>query len=201
MTAPGPNGFEDEAELGEFIGARAASRAAAASPSSTISGSSRVWRGDAVRRQRLLHPLIDEPLMGGMLVDEHDAVGGLGEDVGAVQLRARRAERIRSGGLVRRRPASARAGAAKTLRSAAQIGIAGFGQRQGARAAEMRNAARSQHAAPAAAGAKGAKRRGSDRRRGAMPGGGERLPATRRRSVRAPGRVAKPHLGLGRDGH
>ena len=42
---------------------------------------------DAVPGERFLHALIDEPLMRGMLIDEHDAGRGLGQDIGAVQLR------------------------------------------------------------------------------------------------------------------
>ena len=45
-------------------------------------------------RQRRLHALIDQPLMRRVLIDDDDAVGGLRDDVGLVQLRPRRAERI-----------------------------------------------------------------------------------------------------------
>ena len=35
---------------------------------------------------------MDKPLVGGMLIDEHDAGRGLGQNIGAVQLRPRRTE-------------------------------------------------------------------------------------------------------------
>ena len=48
---------------------------------------------DAGLLQRRLHALVDDALMRGVLVDDHDAVARLRHDVGLVQLRARRAER------------------------------------------------------------------------------------------------------------
>ena len=52
-----------------------------------------------------LQALVDEALMRGMLVDDDDAVGRLRDDIGLVQLRARRAERCvfgrRDGGVRR----------------------------------------------------------------------------------------------------
>ncbi len=47
----------------------------------------------AATRQRRLHPLVDQPLMGGVLVDDHHAVAGLRHDIGLVDLGARGAER------------------------------------------------------------------------------------------------------------
>ena len=84
---------------------------------------------DAMRRQRLLHALVDEPLMRGVLVDQDDAGRGLGQDVGAVQLRPRGAER-------RLRRATALGGvvglgaAAVGAAVGREKGVAGFGQRQ-----------------------------------------------------------------------
>ncbi len=49
--------------------------------------------GDAVALQRGLQPLIDKALMGGVLVHEDEAVAGLGEDIGLVQLRPGGTER------------------------------------------------------------------------------------------------------------
>lgn len=52
---------------------------------------------DAIAGRLLFQRLIDEALMGGVLVDEDNPVFGLGDDVGAVQLRARRAQRTFGG--------------------------------------------------------------------------------------------------------
>ena len=49
---------------------------------------------DAAIGQRLFHPLIDQPFMGGVLVDNNDAVFGLGHDIGFVQLGAGDAELV-----------------------------------------------------------------------------------------------------------
>ena len=57
-------------------------------------GQQQALAGDPARRERRLHALVDQPLVGGMLVDQHHAVAGLGEDVGVMQLRARRAQRM-----------------------------------------------------------------------------------------------------------
>lgn len=48
---------------------------------------------DPVSRHRSLHPLHDKPFMGGMLVDQGDAVTGLGHNIGSVELRPRRAKK------------------------------------------------------------------------------------------------------------
>ena len=48
---------------------------------------------DAVTLQRGLHALIDDALVRGVLIDDHDAVARLRHDVSLVQLRARSAER------------------------------------------------------------------------------------------------------------
>ncbi len=53
--------------------------------------------GDAGGVALALQPLIDEALMSRVLVDDDDAVLRLRDDVGAVNLRARRAERRRVG--------------------------------------------------------------------------------------------------------
>jgi hypothetical protein len=55
-----------------------------------------------------LQPLVDEALVRGMLIDDDDAIAGLGHDVGVVQLGPRRAERgieirLRHGGFMRAR--------------------------------------------------------------------------------------------------
>ena len=47
---------------------------------------------DAARGERLLHPLIDEALMRGVLIDDDDAIAGLGNYIGIVDLRPRGAE-------------------------------------------------------------------------------------------------------------
>ena len=48
---------------------------------------------DAGRGDRRFHALVNQPLMRRMLIDDDDAVIGLGDDIGLVQLRPRRAQR------------------------------------------------------------------------------------------------------------
>ncbi len=50
--------------------------------------------GDARTGERGLDALVDQPLVGRVLIDDDDAVLGLGDDVGLVNLAARRAQRI-----------------------------------------------------------------------------------------------------------
>ncbi len=52
---------------------------------------------DAAGRHLGLHALIDQALMGGVLVDDDHAIAGLGDDIGLVHLAAGRAERIVDG--------------------------------------------------------------------------------------------------------
>ena len=49
--------------------------------------------GDAAIFQRALHPLINQTFMGGMLIHDHHTIGGLGHDIGFMQLRAGKAQR------------------------------------------------------------------------------------------------------------
>ena len=62
--------------------------------SSTTSGISSPWRAMPPAARSALQALVDEALVGGVLVDDDDAVPGLGDDVGLVELRAGRAERM-----------------------------------------------------------------------------------------------------------
>src|SRR6185437_16497667 len=66
---------------------------------------------DAAIAEMLLHPLVDEAFMRGVLVDDDDAALGLRDDIGVVKLRPRGAERImferRGAGLGRRHLAGA----------------------------------------------------------------------------------------------
>ena len=64
-----------------------------ASSSSTTSGSSSACDATPPSGHRRAHPLEHQPLVRGMLVDEHQAVLGLGDDIGARDLPARDAER------------------------------------------------------------------------------------------------------------
>ena len=52
-------------------------------------------------RALAFQPLVDQALMGGMLIDDDDAIARLGDNIGVMQLRARgaerRIERIRQG--------------------------------------------------------------------------------------------------------
>ena len=76
-------GFDDQAELGQFVGAGA-----------DALGFGGIQFDDFGRQQGLardralghlsFHPLIDETFVGRVLVDDDEAVAGLGDDVGAV---------------------------------------------------------------------------------------------------------------------
>ena len=63
----------------------------------------------ALGLELVLQPLVHQPLMGGVLVDDHHALVGLGHDVGLVELRARDAQRIVAVGDARRLASSTRA--------------------------------------------------------------------------------------------
>ena len=92
-TAPGPNGSMARPKRCQFVGARSASRSTSSASSSTISGISRIWRATPDLLERRLHALVDQPLVRGVLIDDHQPVAGLRDDVGVVHLRARGAER------------------------------------------------------------------------------------------------------------
>ena len=59
--------------------------------------------GEAAIGEGLLHPLVDQALMGGVLIDDDERSLGLGDDEGLVHLRPRRAERIAPAHAARRR--------------------------------------------------------------------------------------------------
>ena len=105
-----PSSASSSARGQDALGGRASS--------STTSGISKPWRVTPPCVERLLHALVDQAFVGRVLVDDDDAVGRLGNDIGAVQLRPRRAERV----VIRdRRPCRCRAapaGASRRRRSA-----------------------------------------------------------------------------------
>ena len=114
--------------------------------------------GDAVLGERPLHALIDQPLMRRVLVDDDQPVLGLGDDVGLVDLRPRRAERARERGRVRLRRACASAEGCTTAKAACAASAKPVRQRRiAARPAGATTAS------PAAAGARS--RRPGGRRR------------------------------------
>ena len=134
--------------------------------------------------------------MRGVLVDQHDPVRGLGEDVGAVELGAGGAERRL------RRIGAAGAAAGSVVLDRAAESVAGLGQRERRRGRWKRELPRAcgETAAVRAqlARAKRGQRGGGDRGRGAMAGGGERV-AQRADDQPAHQRgIAKADLGLGR---
>ena len=152
---------------------------------------------DAARRQLMLHALVDETLMGGMLVDDDDAVGGLRHDVGLVQLGARRAERIVArraiGGLWHRR-ARRRRQHALQLRRAVERRI-GRGGRLGEAARQHGTRAPARRRRPRPEAAERGRRHGGG---GAVAGLGQRMLAgADDQPAHQPG-VAEAHLGLGR---
>ncbi len=67
--------------------------------------------------QRRLHALVDDALMRGVLVDDHDAVARLRHDVRLVQLRARRRADGRSGRARPARPPRVRRPSARRYRT------------------------------------------------------------------------------------
>ncbi len=71
---------------------RASSRSQAGSSSSTTSGSSSAWLATPPPCIARAHPLEDEALVRGMLVDEDEPVLGLGDDIGFRDLPAGDAE-------------------------------------------------------------------------------------------------------------
>ena len=118
QSARPPNGSRTSPSRGELAGrveqpARRRRRRARRPRGSAASGRG---RRPAPRR---LQPLVDQPLVRGVLVDDHHAVGGLGDQVGLVQLRPGDAERqvgLGLGGAAAARPAprpSRRSGSAK----------------------------------------------------------------------------------------
>ena len=88
----GSEGFDHQAQLGQLGGAGADAGDFRRVHIHHFGDQQRLAM-DAAIGQRLLHALIDQPLMGGMLVDDDDAVSGLGHDIGFVQLRPGHAQR------------------------------------------------------------------------------------------------------------
>ena len=82
--------------------AAASSRSQSGSSSSTTSGISSAWRATAPPSARGAHPFEHQPLVRGVLVDDHQPVLGLGDDVGRRDLPARDAERVARDRLDRR---------------------------------------------------------------------------------------------------
>ncbi len=75
-----------------------------------------------------LQPFIDQPLMRGMLIDDDQRVSSLGDDEGAVNLRACGAERI-ARTVIFLRHAGARVGARRGDRSEWRLGLLGKAER------------------------------------------------------------------------
>ena len=69
-------------------------------------GDQQPWRLTPPSTSACFDALIDQTFVGGVLIDDHDAVAGLGHDIGVVHLRPRRAQRMFGGGSIRL-PASA----------------------------------------------------------------------------------------------
>ena len=97
-----PEPFEIEAELGEFVGPRFEPVAGRLLQLDDLGDQQRLRR-DPPTGKRGAHPFEHQPFMRGMLVDEHQPVLRLGDDIGLGDLPARDAERMRRG-LRRRRP-------------------------------------------------------------------------------------------------
>ena len=157
--------------------------------------------GDARRRPLFLQPLVDEPLMGGMLIDDDDAVARLGDDIGVVHLRPRRAERGGEVGLAGAIAMGARIGGG---RPGSQSGLRLFGEAgwRGAAGAAAKRASPSGAAgrrrAPKVAPRQRGERRRPAGRRGAMQRRFEALLQSADEEAAHQARIVKAHFGLGR---
>ena len=159
------------------------------------------------RRALALQALVDEALVGGVLVDDDDAVLRLRDDVGAVDLRPRRAERGVGGLGLPEEGAHVRRGRKSRERRLLRLGKArrplerrSLGGRlpagEGGRGPSRRHAIGDEagtrrRADPRAQRVEGA---GAAGRRGAKAGAGERVAqrADDERSARAPDRGSGP---------
>ena len=91
-TAPGPkDSIASPNEASSSL--RSNSRSTVASSISTISGISRICRCTPFFASEAFNLLVDDALMRGVLVHDNEAVAGLRDDIGFVNLRPRRAER------------------------------------------------------------------------------------------------------------
>ena len=189
--------LQHQAHLGQ-LGRACVEPPRAASPSSTTSGSSSTWRFTPSALELRLQPLIDQPLVRGMLVDDHHALGGLRHDIGLVQLRARRAQRIVEAigrGFGRRRMRASADGPPTSNAACAASAKPGASAQPGTRRARgrvagkrrVRRAGQSQRAGRGGSG-RNAREVAHRRSRRAMAGRAPSACAARRRSGRAPGR-------------
>ncbi|MNT36655.1 hypothetical protein D3C72_1727540 [compost metagenome] len=88
-----PEGLDDQTHLGQFLGLGGDALGLGGVQFDHF-GRQEGLTGDGADRHLGLHPLIDEALVGGVLIHYDQAVAGLGDDIGAVQLGAGGAERI-----------------------------------------------------------------------------------------------------------
>ncbi len=189
----GAERLQHQAELGQLVRPRREARHRRFLELDHL-GDQQALAGDAAIAERPLHPLIDQPLVGGVLVDDDDPVGGLGDDVGLVQLSPGGAERIgplRRGIVVGRRRHRA-------LEGGALLGEAGRRQRREARHRLAQQPGRGKARALAAARAEAGQRSAGDGRRGAVAGGAERMAGGADDQPAHQCSVAEAHLGLGR---
>ena len=157
--------------------------------------------------------LVDEALMRGVLVDDDDAVAGLRDDIGAVELRARRAERRGERSVVGSALAGASIGRGRRELGERRLAAVAVGEAAvrhverrlpAARLAPMPGAARGARprARPDARRRRlrpqGCQRARAARGRGAEAGAGERLLEGRDDEAAHEGRIAEAHLRLGR---
>ena len=85
--------LQHQPHLGELVGAlRQAARAVLADIDDL--GQEQRLALHAVGLQLILQALVRQPLVGGVLIDDHHALVGLGDDIGLVQLGTRHAQRV-----------------------------------------------------------------------------------------------------------
>ena len=87
-----PERLDHEAEALQFFGARHQPLGVGGIELDDLGNQQDLPR-DARLLERGLHALVDQPLMRGVLIDDHQPVAGLRDDVGVVHLRAGGAER------------------------------------------------------------------------------------------------------------
>ena len=189
----GAERLEDQAEAGQLVGRAHDALGLGGVELDDLGDQQRLAR-DAAGLHLGLHALVDQPLVRGVLVDDDDAVAGLGDDIGLVQLGAGGAEREGRWGRSprRRRGASGRlARGPRALRRRQHRSTPRL--RRPAAGAPGREAARAR-----AARSEAAERGCGDRGRGAMAGAGQRMAQRADDQPAHQRRIAEAHLRLGR---
>ena len=92
----GAEGLDDQAHLGQFLGARGDALGLGGVQIDHL-GRQQGLAGHGPLGHLGLHPLIDQPLVGGVLIDDDQTVAGLGDDIVGVELAPRGAQGVVEG--------------------------------------------------------------------------------------------------------